>query len=185
MIRVPRSIAAVSVLFAAVLSASCFDPVHSDDVALLGGEVNGVRPGPNHRPGQPCLVCHGGKGPGSPEFEIAGTIYLSKKSGSLPASGVEIIITDVTGKNIPVPSSNEAGNFYLPKDRVSLYYPLTVMLRSPLLDTPADVAPENRTKQMVSVIGRNGGCAFCHVDNLASDAGASHMPQVYLNDSQK
>ena len=28
-----------------------------------------------HRPGQPCLTCHGGKGPGHVEFSIAGTLY--------------------------------------------------------------------------------------------------------------
>jgi hypothetical protein len=166
----------IAVVFAATVSASCFDPVHSDDVAALGGEKAGVREGPTHRPGQPCLVCHGGSGPGSPEFEIAGTIYESSLDPSAPAEGVEIVVTDVTGKVIPLPASNRAGNFYLEKDRQTLYYPLTIELRSPLItDQPAG------SKVMVSPIGRNGGCAFCHVDNILPQDRATHMPHVYLN----
>lgn len=176
MIRVPHSLAMVAVLFMATVSASCVDPVHSDDVAALGGEVSGVREGPTHRPGQPCLVCHGSKGPGSPEFEIAGTIYETP-GDSAPVEGVELIITDATGKQIPMAASNRAGNFYLEKDRQTVYYPLTVVLSSPLINPGGS----SHTKEMVTPIGRNGGCAFCHVHNIDPADKTTHMPHVYLN----
>ena len=53
------------------------DPVHARQVAALGGDPSGQRNGPTHRPGQPCLVCHGGLGPGGPDLSVGGTIYES------------------------------------------------------------------------------------------------------------
>ena len=175
MIRAPHSLALAVVALSATVSASCFNPVHSDDVAALGGETAGVRTGPTHRPGQPCLVCHGGNGPGSPEFEIAGTIYEYRDVASGGVEGVEVKLTDVTGKVVTL-QSNRAGNFYLEKDRVSLYYPLSVELNdSRITDAPAGV------KTMVTPVGRNGGCSFCHVNNLNPADKTTHMPHVYLN----
>ena len=79
-----------------MLFAACFDPVHDDAVEALGPEKRGVRPGPNHRPGQPCLTCHGDQGPAEPEFALAGTIYLAR--GVLePVSGVSVHLTDAVG----------------------------------------------------------------------------------------
>ena len=54
----------------------CFvDPVHDEQVAALGPEPAGESPGPLHRPGQPCLVCHGGLGPAHQSFSVAGTVF--------------------------------------------------------------------------------------------------------------
>ena len=176
MIRTHRSLAVAAVALAATLSTSCFDPVHSDDVAALGDEAPLVRTGPTHRPGQPCLVCHGGKGPGSPEFEIAGTIYEYRDVPSGGVDQVTINITDVTGKVVPL-KSNRAGNFYLEKDRETLAYPLTVELNdSRIMDKPVGVKP------MITTIGRRADCAFCHVNNLNPADKTTHMPHVFLND---
>ena len=41
------------------------------------GDFDGISPGPTHRAGQQCLVCHGGDGPG-PDFAFAGTIYATR-----------------------------------------------------------------------------------------------------------
>ncbi len=176
----PRSLALAVVALAATLSTSCFDPVHADEVAALGDEVAGVRTGPTHRPGQPCLVCHGGKGPGSAEFEIAGTIYEYRDVPSGGVEGVAVRLTDVTGKVVQL-TSNRAGNFYLEKDRETLYYPLTVELNDSRITTkPVGV------KSMITPIGRNAGCAFCHVNNLNSlkpEVKTTHMPHVFLNEA--
>ena len=56
---------------AASLVWACGDPVHDARVAALGDERPGVPAGPNHRPGQPCLACHGGDGPSDVELAVA------------------------------------------------------------------------------------------------------------------
>lgn len=175
MSRTPRLFSMVALALGATITSSCFNPVHSDEVAALGDEVSGVPTGPTHRPGQPCLVCHGGSGPGSPEFEIAGTIYEYRDVPSGGVDGVMVTLTDVTGK-VVTRRSNRAGNFYLQKDSETLYYPLTVeLVDTRITDMPAG------TKPMITTIGRNAGCAFCHVHNLKPADTTTHMPQVYLN----
>ena len=53
----------------------CNDATHDEEVAALGAEDPAVPPGPDHRPGQPCLTCHGGIGPAKQQFSIGGTVY--------------------------------------------------------------------------------------------------------------
>jgi hypothetical protein len=61
--------------FALGLAAvGCDDPVHDDAVTALGGEDPNVPIGALHRPGQPCLVCHGGSGPAALAFSVGGTV---------------------------------------------------------------------------------------------------------------
>lgn len=149
-------------------TASCFDPVHSDEVAALGPERRGVLPGPNHRPGQNCRTCHGGRGPGSPELSIAGTIYSAR--GILePLSGVTVALVDATGATRSV-TSNEVGNFYISAASWSPTFPVLVGLH----DRRAD---ENGVKEMVTPIGDNGACAFCHYGAVDEP---THMPPVFL-----
>jgi hypothetical protein len=149
-------------------SASCFDPAHSDEVDALGPERKGILPGPNHRPGQNCRTCHGGKGPGSPELSIAGTIY-SARGVQEPLSDVSIELMDATGARRAV-YSNEVGNFYLTSDRWSPTFPVFVSLRDPRAD-------QNGVKEMVTPIGGDGGCARCH---YGADDSPTHMPPVFL-----
>jgi len=170
----PRSIALACVMLAALTSTSCFDPEHSDEVDALGGEVNGVGPGPLHRPGQPCRACHGGMGPGSPEFSIAGTIYLTRDVGTAQA-GVTVTITDVTGDK-RVLTSNEVGNFYISIDDWSPTFPVNVKVGSEGLSA----VKAAKQPQMISPIGRNGGCGFCH---YGADNEPTHMPPVYLQET--
>ena len=167
----PRSIALACIMLAALASTSCFDPEHKDEVDALGGETNGVGPGPFHRPGQPCRACHGGMGPGSPEFSIAGTIYLTRDVGATQA-GVSVTITDVTGDSRTL-RSNEAGNFYIDIKEWSPTFPVKVKVGSEgLTETQAKAQA-----QMISPIGRNGGCGFCH---YGADNAPTHMPPIYM-----
>jgi hypothetical protein len=166
--RSPRSLALALVMLAAVSSTSCFDPEHRDEVDALGGETNGVGPGPLHRPGQPCRACHGGMGPGKPEFPIAGTVYANRDKGAVK-EGVMVTITDVTGDTRTL-TSNQAGNFYISIDDWSPTFPVNPKLAFPGLD------PKTQT-QMQTPIGRNGGCGFCH---YGPDNEPTHMPPVYL-----
>lgn len=164
----------VTLLALATTMASCFDPVHSDAVDELGGEAPGVPTGETHRPGQPCTTCHGGSGPGSPDFAVAGTIYEARDSAKV-LPGVTVVLTD--SSNPPqtrTERSNEAGNFYIETDRWSPTFPLFVVMKF----------PGEPDKKMLTRIGRNAGCAFCHYaplnDRTAGDDSPTHMPPVYM-----
>jgi cytochrome c553 len=146
-------------------AASCFDPVHADAVAELGPEKNGERPGARHRAGQPCLVCHGGKGPGSPEFSVAGTVYATRGGGA-PLGDVDVVLTDAA-KHEERLVTNEVGNFYARADQLTPDFPLFVRLEY-----------GGTTKEMTTRIGGNGACASCH----RGDGDDAHMPGVFMRD---
>jgi hypothetical protein len=155
-------------MLAASASTSCFDPQHTDEVNAQGPEVNGVGPGPTHRPGQYCRACHAGSGPGKGEFSIAGTVY-AVRDGAETQQGVKVILTDATGE-VKQTVSNEAGNFYLLIGQWAPVFPVRVLLDDGV-----------NTKEMITTIGRNGSCAFCH---YGADNEPSHMPRVFLKSSQ-
>ena len=85
-------LAAVLVGSAAALFA-CVDEVHDQEVAALGPEQPGVPPGPTHRPGQPCVTCHGGSGPAHTQFSVGGTAY-EVEGQPAPAVGASVVIED-------------------------------------------------------------------------------------------
>jgi hypothetical protein len=161
-----RSMLLVGPLVAAfaAASASCIDPVHADAVAALGPEPSREREGPRHRPGQPCLVCHGGEGPG-PDFVVAGTVY-AVRGGTKGLEGAVVVMKDATGRE-KRQETNEVGNFYLTERQWSPVFPLTVHLEH-----------RGDKKEMDTRIGRDGGCASCH----RGDGDPSHMPPVYMRD---
>lgn len=147
----------------AALLASCVDPIHDERVDALGPEVTGVRPGPTHRPGQPCTTCHGGAGPGSPEFVVAGTVFRTREGGA-PAPGVDVVVTAADGRSITL-LTNQVGNFYLPRREWDAPFPMHVT-----------IAFGGVTRTMQTRIGGDGGCATCH--SGAEDA--THLPHVYV-----
>jgi hypothetical protein len=167
-----HSLALALTMLAAATSTSCFDPQHTDEVNAQGGEINGVGPGPTHRPGQYCRACHAGSGPGKPEFSIAGTVYATRGNG-MAQQDVSIGLTDATGASRTL-TSNEAGNFYISIDQWSPTFPVSVTLSAKGVD------PTTQT-QMQTLIGRNGSCAFCH---YGADGEGSHMPPVYLQEAK-
>jgi hypothetical protein len=146
-----------------VLIASCLDPVHSDAVDALGPEAAGVPEGPTHRPGQPCLTCHGGNGPG-PDFAVAGTVYETR-NGTTPLPNATVVLHDSAGTTRST-LTNSVGNFYLTAGQWTPAYPMFAEL---------DVG--DITKKMETRIGRNGGCAECH-----RGGGQAKMPPVYLKE---
>ena len=170
-----RSLAMVGLMLFAAGSTSCFDPVHADEVEALGGEAPGVREGPTHRPGQPCRTCHGGVGPSGREFTFAGTIFLYYDRPA-PAVGTRIELREVGDETRSFTAvSNEVGNFYVTKEQFNPKFPVFVtLLDDKITDAPAGI------KDMVTPIGRNGGCGFCHAAGVAS-ANQKLMPHVYLN----
>ena len=130
---------------------ACVDTSHEDAVQALGPEESDVPPGPLHRPGQPCITCHGGSGPGSPQFSVGGTVY-AVQGGSLPAVGAVVQIEDITG-SVWNAKTNAAGNFYVVLSDYSPKYPLSMQVNS---------ADGSQSQAMNSFAMRDGSCADCH-----------------------
>jgi hypothetical protein len=143
---------------------ACDDFPHDDAAAALGPETGPT--GPRHRPGQPCLVCHGpAYAPGETVFTLAGTIY-ERASDAQGVGGAEVELTDAEG-DLVVVTTNVAGNFAViadpdvsqeVEDREGIWrvpgplpYPVRVKVRLGGLD-----------REMKSVIHREGSCAACH-----------------------
>jgi hypothetical protein len=144
--------------------AGC-DPELASQVAALGPETAGIAPGPNHRPGQPCLVCHRDGGAAQPTFAMAGTIYR-QKGVAQTIGNVDVELTDPTGRTITA-RSNCAGNFYIAPADFPLAYPVWVALRSGA-----------HSIEMESPIYREGSCATCH----GNQVGPTSAGPAYLTD---
>jgi hypothetical protein len=136
----------------AALASACVDTVHEDSVQGLGSELPGVPPGPLHRPGQPCITCHGGSGPASMQFSVGGTVY-AVQGGSTPVANVQVQIEDITGV-FWNGTTNSAGNFWSTLAEFAPHYPTTVQITS---------ADGSQTQAMSTLINRDGSCADCHL----------------------
>jgi hypothetical protein len=147
----------------ASLATGCFDPVHADRVDALGPEAPGVSPGPFHRPGQACTVCHGGRGPGSPTFDLAGTAFETQ-SEVVPLIGGTVRLVDEQGRSLAI-GTNEAGNFWVGESELLLSFPIW-----------ASVELGNERVEMQTPIFRARSCAECHADPV----GQSLVGHVYL-----
>lgn len=140
-----------------VLCVAACDPVLERGITALGGEAPGVHPGPLHRPGQPCLLCHDGA-PGDPqEFSVAGTAFRTA-SDEQAAVGARVQLKAADGSSFTL-VSNRAGNFFIEPRTWNPVYPLQV-----------SIDYESQTVSMVSNIGRDGACAGCHVDPAGPDS---------------
>ena len=169
-----RLVAILSLSIVAAAALSCANPVHTDAVAAQGGdssgEFNGISPGPTHRAGQQCMVCHGGDGPG-PNFSFAGTIYITRGQPD-PAVNATISITDENNQTHDL-ISNDVGNFYITKDDWDAEMPANVKV------SWTDSTGRKSDHPMISRIGNNGGCATCH---YGLDNQLTHMPPVYVRE---
>jgi hypothetical protein len=137
-------------LCSALALVAC-DPVHEDAVAALGGETPGVRPGPLHRPGQPCLLCHDGAAGDPPAFSVAGTIFETP-SHRVPVNGADVDMTDSSGSTFDQPT-NSAGNFYVSPSDWAPQFPLGVA-----------VHPTTGPDVFMHTLASDGSCASCHTD---------------------
>jgi hypothetical protein len=149
--------------FALALTLVACDPVHADAVDALGDETPGVRKGPLHRPGQPCIVCHDGALRDPPAFSVAGTIFVDADS-LVAADGATVTLTDSDEKTIDL-TTNQAGNFYASPSQFTPTYPMTVEVRYRGVRVP-----------MTSKIGRDGSCGGCHTD----PAGPTSPGHIYI-----
>ena len=157
---------------------SCANPVQDAQIAALGPEVAGVPTGPEHRPGQPCLVCHSKYGGATP-FVVAGTIFADAPGLTKtfkPVAGVDVVFTDAIG-NSQTATTGCNGNFNIPASGWNARFPLAVEIHYPVYDPtthkiqqmpdPKDpsggtMIDVQKVKAMGSVISRDGSCAHCH-----------------------
>lgn len=135
-------------MLAALTAAAC-DPIHTEAVDALGGETAGTRPGPMHRPGQPCLTCHDGSIGNPGAFSVAGTVYVDE-AGKTPAAGADVTLTSADGAKRAF-RTNAAGNFFARPNDFTPVYPMR-----------ARVDYAGITVEMASLVGRDGSCGDCH-----------------------
>ena len=156
----------LTIALVALALGGCFGQPGSRDEDALG-DVDHDPAGPEHRPGQPCLVCHGADyTPGGDVFSLAGTVFETPSS-TLGLSGVSVLITDASGR-VWTERSNRAGNFYIEGER-ELAYPLHVALEL-----------DGERIEMRSPIMREGSCAHCHTKD---GPGAASVGRVYLRET--
>lgn len=164
----------------------CGNP--SFDVQIEQLPPDTVGPGPNHRPGQPCLLCHGPYKGASPQMSLAGTVFktiTTQDTYGLPPDyaeytaalkeatglqGVSIKVYDPSGKiNGVLPTNSrqvelkslESGNFFFKTIEFSPNFPLGARMDCP------DVGQQFT---MISRISRDGSCNGCHA--LRKDQGS-------------
>ncbi len=148
----------LSAALVSLAASTACDPVHDDAIAALGPEAPGVRQGPLHRPGQPCLLCHDGAMGDPPRFTVAGTVF-STPGTLLAVEGATVQLVDANGSGAQV-TTNSAGNFYATPGDYSPTFPLQVTV----------AGPAGPTVHMQTLIGGNGtvepngACASCHFD---------------------
>jgi hypothetical protein len=150
-----------SVSVALALSA-CADPVYDEAIERLGSETAGVPPGADHRPGQPCALCHSERG-GESEFSLAGTVYVDAAS-LLPIEDVEVRIIDSRERRF-VARTNCAGNFFVRPEEFSPDFPIWLSL-----------VRGNIFRDMDTPVYREASCAGCHAD----PKGLSSAGHVFL-----
>ena len=147
-----------SLLALTLLLLAC-DPVHDDAVSALGGEAPGVRKGPLHRPGQPCILCHDGAIGDPQRFTVAGTVFQT--SGSKAAAvGATVTVTDANGSAIQV-QTNAAGNFYLTPHQYDPVVPMQVVVTD---SSGVSTKMQTVVAGNLAVEPNNGSCASCHFD---------------------
>jgi hypothetical protein len=161
-IRALARLAALALGSAATMG--CDDALHDQIVTSLGPEKPGVPPGPLHRPGQPCLACHGGEGPAKVQFSVGGTVYAVRGQPG-PAVGALVQVQDIDGRYWTSEPTNAVGNFFVLEASFAPDFPIRMEVRD-----------GNTTQQMQTYSAREGSCAVCH----SSPPGPSSAGPVYV-----
>ncbi len=138
-----------------------------------------------HRPGQPCLLCHGpghiGSLPGNRRLEIAGTVFgFVDDNENAGVEGVTVTVTDATGFEFSA-ITNRTGNFMFEVDSgrsdVSGSDDGQVDLpREPTYPLSVSIEADGEVQTMKTKIWRNGSCAHCH----GTSPSATSVGRVFL-----
>lgn len=148
----------------------------------LGPEQPGVERGPRHRPGQPCLTCHGEEHtPGNLLMAVAGTIYR-RADDERGLRDARVEMEDADGRTFTA-RTNRAGNFYVrvqsglsePRQRGDGELQIPWQPRFPLR---VSVRSGELEQSMQGLIWREGSCSACH----AGPPSASSNGRVFLEE---
>jgi hypothetical protein len=152
-----------TLLCLATCLVGCGDRIQNEAIDKLGPEVPGVPKGPLHRGGQPCLVCHGGNGPGASTFSLAGTVYTTQGSHD-PMADVLVTFLDSESREYRT-GTNCAGNFFVMESDFVPVWPLFVKVT---YGKQPNGAPYDHP--MGSPVYREGSCNHCHADPAGPEA---------------
>lgn len=168
-----------ALLAGAAFAAGCLGTTPEEELADSAGPDEGEE-GPTHRPGQPCLACHGEDyTPGGQVFFLAGTVYL-RAGDARGLQGAEVEVTDDDGA-VFTARTNRTGNFMVSvggdDEEEAGWVRLDRPPRFPLHVLVRGGASE---KRMRNVIHREGSCAICHD---RAGPGAASAGVVYVEDA--
>jgi hypothetical protein len=151
-------------------SACVSNPVPDAEIDSLGPDT--TDPGPDHRPGQPCVICHSSGGPASDDpFAVGGTVFHDPAS-SVGVNGAKILFVDSIGsspKNDVVTTAS--GNFFVREADWSPSFPFYVNVFNPA---------DGTTGVMQSHVGRQPSCASCHRDAFTPAEALYSVGHIYL-----
>jgi hypothetical protein len=173
-----RPLVALELAVVATTAGCVADPVHDSMVQGLPPEVPGVPAGELHRAGQPCLACHGGEGPASERFVIAGTVFRGPGL-TAPATGFEgaqVLLEDDSQARFTA-TTNCVGNFLVKPTDWPGHPQFPVMVR--VVGRAGGPSGPTFDVAMQSHVGRAGSCADCHelptAENLWRTPGLVHL----------
>lgn len=168
---------------AALVATGCLGTTPQEQEPAVQGDYDDGDE--EHRPGQPCLLCHGlghlREAPGGDIFAVAGTVYSfvddDEDSG---LEGVDVTVTDFEGDTF-VATSNPTGNFMFDVD-TGLSAPRvrdegrTTMHKEPVYPLEVSIERGPDLQEMKTKIWRAGSCAHCH----GPSPDASSVGRVFL-----
>ncbi len=149
-----------------VALAGCNNPVIDAQIEALGGESPDTPAGPFHRPGQPCVLCHGVYYGADPQLVIGGTVFRDRQT-LMPVENAKVVLYDSVG-DIYEMTTNCNGNFMREHGELDPQFPLYAEIYCPVYGpdgavlTDAQGNPQLKVKAMSSWISRDGSCAGCH-----------------------
>lgn len=124
----------------------------------------GLDPGPEHNPGEPCLLCHG-------EFALAGTVYL-EQDDRFGLEGARVFIEDGQDRLIEG-VTNRAGNFIVSVEgeaSIDDEDGWTYLDFTPEFPMRVRVTYGDLEQEMETLIQREGSCNECHYRTPSADS---------------
>lgn len=156
------ALALVSISIAGCLGA----PTPSEEEAEAIGHEDS---GPEHNPGQPCVLCHGD------DMFAGGTIFLDPTDPDTRGlDGVRVTITDAQGRSADA-ITNRAGNFYFSRGG---FEDAAWLSFDPVFPLRVRVEQGDLAQEMITGIQRERSCSACHRGQPGTDS----IGRVYLRD---